>query len=91
MHDVEFARRALEIAGADRVRHRFEIAHRLQGDDLQPEIRGHLPGVARLAAEEGQIVLENLNRAKSGFGRRSQLAFERAAHAHRRNRPFEHL
>ena len=38
MHQFELARRALEIARANRVRHRLEIAQRLQRDDFEPEI-----------------------------------------------------
>ena len=58
VHDVELARRTFEIARPDRLRHRLEVAHRLKRDDLQPEVGGHPPGVARAAAEEGQVVLE---------------------------------
>jgi len=67
------------------------LAHRLQRDDLQAEIARHLPCVARLAVEEGQIVLEKLDGAKTRLRRRGQFALKAAAHADRRNRPFEHF
>ncbi len=60
-------------------------------DDLEPEIGRHEPRVAGLAAEEGQIVLEDLDRAKAGLGRGGEFVLQRAAHADRGDRPSEHL
>jgi hypothetical protein len=91
VHQLELALGALEIARADRSRHRLEIAHRLQRDDLETELVGHRAGVARLAAEEGQIVLEDFDGAKAGLGRRGELGLQGAAHADRRDRPSEHF
>ena len=88
---LEFARRALEIAARAGSGHRLEIAQRLQRDDLKAEIGGHPARVARLAAEEGQIVFEDLDGAEAGLGGGGKLALQCAAHADRRDRPSEHL
>ena len=90
VHQFELALGALEIARADRFRHRLEIAHRLQRDDLEAEIVGHRARLARLAAEEGQIVLEDFDRPKARLGCRGELGLQGAAHADRRDRPSEH-
>ena len=41
----------------------------LEGHDLEPEIDREKPRIARFAAKEGQIVLEDLDSAKAGLGR----------------------
>jgi hypothetical protein len=81
VHQIELPRGAFEIARPDRIGHGLEIAHRLERDDFKAEIGRHLPGVARFAAEEGEIVLENLDGPETRFGGRPQFGFERAAHA----------
>ena len=53
MHELELALRPLEIAPAHRVRHRLEVAKRLQRHDFKPEVGRQLPCVAGLAVEKG--------------------------------------
>jgi hypothetical protein len=90
VHEVEFARRPLEIARADRIGHRLEIAHRLQGDDLEAEIGGHRPRLAWFAAEKGQVIFKDFDSAKARLGGGRELGLECATHAHRGDRPSEH-
>ena len=78
-----------KLRRADRLGHRLEVAQRLQRDDLKPEIGGHRTRVARLAAEEGQIVLEDFDGAKAGPGRGGEFRLQRAAHADRGDRPSD--
>ena len=89
-HQVEFAAGALDVAGALRLGHRLEIAQRLQRDDGEAEIVGHLAHVARLAAEEGEIVLENFDGAETGTGGGGELGFQCPAHGDRGDRPLDH-
>jgi hypothetical protein len=69
VHEVELSRRPLEVPRPNGIGHRFEIAQRLEGHDLEPEIDREKPRIARFAAEEGQIILEDLDSAKAGLGR----------------------
>ena len=90
VHEFELARRALEIAFPDRLRHRLEIAQRLKRDDFEPEIGRHAPHVSGLSVEEGQVVLEQFDRAEARLGRGGELALQRAAHADGGDRPSQH-
>ena len=90
MHEIELSRRAVEILRSKGVGHRLEVAQRLEGDDLKPEIGGKNASVARLAAEESQIVLEDLDGAKARLCGGGEFLLQRAAHADRGDRPSEH-
>ncbi len=91
VHQVELAGGALEIARADRIGHCFEVAHRLQSSDFQPEVGRHRARVARLAAEERQVILEDLDSAKPSLRSRGELGLQGAAHADGGDRPSKHL
>src|SRR3974390_1889787 len=90
MHKFELADGAIEIARTDRIRHGFKITQRLERDDFEPEIGRQKPGITRLAVEEGQIVLEQFDGAKTGLRRRGQFTLQGAAHADGCDRPSEH-
>ncbi len=87
VHQIELSRGAFEVARANWIGHGVKVAQRLKCDDLKAEVIGHPMGVARLAVEEGEVVLEDLNRAKPGLGGGGKLCFQRAAHAHGCDRP----
>ena len=80
----------LEIAGAHGLGHALEIAHGLQRDDFEAQILRHGPHFARLAAEEGEIVLENLDGAEARAGGGRQLHLKRSSHADRGDGPSQH-
>ncbi len=74
----------------NRFGHRFEVTERLEGDDLKPEIGREQARVARFAAEERQVVFEDLDRTKARLGRSGEFVLECATHADRGDRPSEH-
>ena len=90
LHQVELALGAVEIAGAHGLGHALEIAHGLQRDDFEAQILRHGADFARLAAEEGEIVLENLDGAEARAGGGRQLHLKRSSHADRGDGPSQH-
>ena len=90
VHEVKLPRRPLEVPRPGRLEHRLEVKQRLEGDDRKPEIGSEQPRVAWLAAEGGQIVFKDLDRAKARLGCGGEFVLESAAHADRGGRPPEH-
>ncbi len=90
VHEVELSRGAVEVPRPNGIGHRFEVSQRLQRDDFKPQIGGQKPRVARLAPEEGQIVLKDLNGAKACLGCGGKFVLQGAAHANGGDRPSEH-
>ena len=66
--------------------HAFEIAERLEGDDVEAEIGAHLADVGGRAVEGQEIVLENLDAVEPGGGDGLELLAQAAAQTHRGDR-----
>ena len=86
----ELAAGAIKIALTRGRRRSLEIAQRLQRHEFQPKVGGDPARVARRTAIEGQIVLEQFDRAEASLGDRRQLRLQVAAEADRRDRPLIH-
>ena len=90
LHQVELMLRANEIAPALRLGHALEIAKRLECANRQAEVTAGLPDVTRAAVERQQVILEDLDRVKSGAGDSAEFFVERTAQRDRGDRAFGH-
>ncbi len=88
LHQIEFALGAGKHALALVRRHALEVAERLEGDGLEPEVRDQLADAGGRAVERQQVVLEDLDALEAGSRDRVQLLGQAAAQRHRRNRQF---
>ena len=86
LHDVELALGAIHRALATSGRHALEVAERLKGDDVEPQLRAGAAHVCRRAVEGYKVVLEDLDRVELGVGDGFELFAERAAQGDCRNR-----
>src|SRR6185436_15386902 len=91
LHQVELALGAREHALALVGRHALEIAERLEGDDLEPDVTDQLAHVGGGAAEGEQVVLEDLDALEAGAGDGVELLGEVAAQGDRGNRHLHGL
>ena len=91
LHQVELALGAREHALALVGRHALEIAERLEGDDLEPQVGHQLAHVGGRAAEGEQVVLEDLDALEAGAGDGVELLGEVAAQGDRGNRHLHGL
>ena len=82
--------RANKIAPALRLGHALEIAERLECANFQAEVAAGLPDVTGAAVERQQVVLEDLDRFKSGTGNGAEFFVERTAQRDRGDRAFCH-
>ena len=80
------APRPLEGAGAQPPRHALEVAQRLQGDDLEPQIARHRCDLLRRPLRGQYVRLEEFHALKSRRRDRLQLVAQEAAHRHRGDR-----
>ncbi len=87
-HELELAPGTLEGLAAGRLRQPFEVAKRLQRDDLEAERAGQRTNVLGPAVEIGEVVLEDLHGLKTGLGRGAKLLAQRSRHGNRCDGPF---
>ena len=87
-HQVELALGAGENAFAAHRRHALEVAERLEGDDLEPEIGDPLAHVGRRAVERQQIGLEDLDALEAGGRNGVELLGQIPAERHGCDRQF---
>ena len=79
LHDVELAFGAVHVAGALRLRHRLEVAERLEAGDRQAEAFCQIAHVLRRAVERKKVVLEDFDPVEADGGGGLQLFGQRAA------------
>ena len=79
LHDVELALGAVEIAGAQRIGRRLEIAEGLEDRDGEAEPVGDRAHVGGGAGEGQQVVLEDLDGVEADGGGRLELFRQGAA------------
>jgi hypothetical protein len=87
-HQVELALGAGEDALAALRRHALEVAKRLKGDDLEPEIGDPLAHLGGRALERQQIGLEDFDTPKPGGRNGVELVGQIAAERHGCDRQF---